>query len=500
MPFFWLNNYHLLQTLLYGTFIVPSNDSLFRHHTRASCSTFFIDLEVLLSNPFLLFPYIASLLAPFPLSLHPTTSNNSSQLTSTNLRVFSFLNNTTIILLRQVRSTSRPHSNMPSFKSVLSASALAFLASTNAHMIMLTPPPYGTPNSSPLDAQGADFPCKSATSSGGTVTDMAIGQKQTLSFKGSAVHGGGSCQVSLTTDNPATKDSKWMVIHSIVGGCPARSSGGNLPENPNGSGADKYDFAIPQGIAPGAYTLAWTWFNKVGNREMYMNCASIKVTGGTSKRETAANETEEYSIPQLSERATPNFPAMFVANIPASNCVTAEGGSVEFPDPGTSVETNSGPFQKPTGPKCQAAGAQQAAAPASGSSSSASGSAAPSGAASSGSGSGSSSGAPDSKAAAPPVAAPVASAAAPSPAVANGSAPAAASAKPSTPAAPAAAGSSTGSCTQPGQSICSPDGKQIGTCTSSNTVTWIPVASGTKCSGGLMVMAGSKRSAKFRLL
>lgn len=332
---------------------------------------------------------------------------------------------------------------------------------------------------------------------------MAIGQKQTLSFKGSAVHGGGSCQVSLTTDNPATKNSKWMVIHSIVGGCPVRNAAGNLPEDPNGSGADKYDFTIPQGVTPGAYTLAWTWFNKVGNREMYMNCASVKVTGGTSKRETAGNETEEYSIPELSARASPNFPAMFVANIPTSNCATADGGSVQFPDPGTSVETNAGTLQKPTGPKCQAAGAQPAAAAASGSSSSGSGSsaaapagsAAPSAAAGGASGSGSSSGAPDSKAAPP-----AASGAAPASAVANGSAPVAAAAKPSAPAAPATAGSSTGSCTQPGQSICSPDGKQIGTCTSGLTVTWIPVASGTKCSGGLMVMAGSKRSAKFRLL
>jgi hypothetical protein len=369
---------------------------------------------------------------------------------------------------------------------------------------MLTPPPYGNPNSSPLEASGADFPCKGATGSGGTVTDMAIGQKQTLSFKGSAVHGGGSCQISLTTDSPATKNSKWMVVHSIVGGCPARSSGGNLPENPDGTGADKYEYTIPQGVAPGAYTLAWTWFNKVGNREMYMNCASVKVTGGTSKRETAGNETEEYSIPELSERATPDLPAMFVANIPATDCTTVDSMSVEFPNPGASVETNGNANKAPTGPKCGAAGAQSAAAPASGSSSSGSASGAASPAApSAASGSGPSSGAPDSKAAAAPVAAPAASGAAPAPAspVANGSAPVAASAKPSAPAAPAAAaGPSTGTCTQPGQSICSPDGKQIGTCTATNTVTWIPVAGGTKCSGGLMVMAGSKRSAKFRLL
>ena len=94
---------------------------------------------------------------------------------------------------------------------------------------------------------------------------MEIGSKQQLSFNGSAVHGGGSCQVSLTTDNPATKNSKWMVIHSIEGGCPARGQAGNMPggENPTEQGGDKYDYTIPQGVAPGKYTLAWTWFNKV---------------------------------------------------------------------------------------------------------------------------------------------------------------------------------------------------------------------------------------------
>ena len=148
---------------------------------------------------------------------------------------------------------------MPSVRSVLAASAIAFFASTNGHMILLTPPPYGNPDSSPLEASGSNFPCKGTSNAGGQTTNMAIGSKQSLSFKGSAVHGGGSCQVSLTTDNPATKNSKWQVIHSIEGGCPARNAAGNLGDNPNLQGGDRYDYTIPQGINPGKYTLAWTW-------------------------------------------------------------------------------------------------------------------------------------------------------------------------------------------------------------------------------------------------
>ena len=147
---------------------------------------------------------------------------------------------------------------MPSFKAILSASAIALLSAANAHMIMIQPPPYGNPNNSPLDAQGANFPCKATSNSGGTVTTMPIGSKQTLKFQGGAVHGGGSCQVSLTTDNPATKNSKWMVIHSIVGGCPARDSAGNIGDNAQAIDPDTYDYTIPQGITPGTYTLAWT--------------------------------------------------------------------------------------------------------------------------------------------------------------------------------------------------------------------------------------------------
>ncbi|KAL9071008.1 MAG: hypothetical protein Q9161_004508 [Pseudevernia consocians] len=400
--------------------------------------------------------------------------------------------------------------------SILSFSALALFVSTaQGHMIMATPPPYGSPDNSPLIADGSNFPCKATSNSGGTVTNMAIGATQKLSFLGESVHGGGSCQVSLTTDAPATKNSKWMVIHSIQGGCPARNQAGNIGADNSASAPDPdtYDFTIPAGITPGAYTLAWTWFNKVGNREMYMNCASIKVTGGSSKRETSLNETEEYAIPELSGRATASFPDMFVANIPVTDCTTAEGADVKFPDPGQSVEMASAnkadALSPPTGPKCGASGDSSGASSgtdaSNAGSSGASGAAAPSMSSAAPAAAAPSVAASPAAAAAPSVAASPAAAAAPSVAAspAAGSAPApvesssGSSAAPASGSGTASTGSSTGSCTTPGQSICSPDGLQIGTCTTENTVTWIPVAAGTKCVGGYMVAAKGKRSAKF---
>ncbi|KAI4087632.1 MAG: hypothetical protein LQ344_006630, partial [Seirophora lacunosa] len=226
----------------------------------------------------------------------------------------------------------------------LLAAALTLLSGTNAHMIMKTPSPYGAAsiNNSPLDPSGSDFPCKQR----GGVYDppasknvMPIGVDQTLSFTGSAVHGGGSCQISLSKDLKPTKSSKWMVIHSIEGGCPAKAEG-NLGNDPNGSGAATFKYKVPSGIDPGEYTLAWTWFNKIGNREMYMNCAPITVTGGTGKRDIMDDDTFNTTANDASDeifKRDADFPEMFKANL-GDGCTTPDSKDVQFPQPGASVE------------------------------------------------------------------------------------------------------------------------------------------------------------------
>ncbi|MCJ1282151.1 hypothetical protein MMC26_001474 [Xylographa opegraphella] len=210
---------------------------------------------------------------------------------------------------------------------------------------MSSPIPYGksTLNNSPLAADGSDFPCKQRPGvydAEGASNTMPIGVNQTLSFIGSATHGGGSCQVSLTTDLNPTASSTWQVIYSILGGCPINAAG-NLPEDPNGDGATKFQFSVPEGISPGKYTLAWTWFNKIGNREMYMNCAPVTVTAATGKRDT-------IKAAPLSKRA--DFPPMFVANA-CGHCTTPddETSVLVFPNPGQYVQyAGSSPFFSPT--------------------------------------------------------------------------------------------------------------------------------------------------------
>ncbi|KAJ0168154.1 hypothetical protein CTA2_9292 [Colletotrichum tanaceti] len=200
------------------------------------------------------------------------------------------------------------------------AFGLASVAS--AHMKMSSPAPYDAANldNSPLAPSGSNFPCKSSSyNAAGASNVYAQGATGELAFIGSAVHGGGSCQVSITYDAKPNKNSVWKVIKSIEGGCPAKNAAGNLGDNANQVNQDKYDFTIPKDMPAGNGTIAWTWFNKIGNREMYMNCGPVTITGSEGSKEA-------YNA----------LPDMFTANI--GNCETEEGTDVMFPNPGNSVD------------------------------------------------------------------------------------------------------------------------------------------------------------------
>ena len=219
------------------------------------------------------------------------------------------------------------------------AFTIATLASyASAHMLMAEPKPYGKIDNSPLEADGSNFPCKGAVNDGSATNTYQAGSTQQLSFIGSAVHGGGSCQVSLTTDKNPTKDSVWKVIHSIEGGCPAKNEAGNFPENANLQAPDKYDFKIPEELAAGDYVLAWTWFNHVGNREMYMNCAAVKIEGSGGSKDHLDS-----------------LPDMFVANV-GNKCETQPNADLAFPNPGSSVSKLKSGLLEPLGTGCQKPG------------------------------------------------------------------------------------------------------------------------------------------------
>jgi hypothetical protein len=376
--------------------------------------------------------------------------------------------------------------------------ALAAASLASGHMIMATPKPYTSPvvDNSPLLPDGSNFPCKASagTQYAGTPISMPIGSSQPLSFTGSAVHGGGSCQISVTYVSPPPKDpSQWDVIYSIEGGCPAKGVAGNLPENPNGDGASTYTFKIPQGVKTNTpATLAWTWFNKIGNREMYMNCAPVTFTGGSSKRDSYDNAT-------MLEARDSSFPAMFTANI-GNGCRTADSADLAFPNPGPVLDKfGSAAYTPPVG-TCAAASAEGP--PAGGS---APGPAAPSGSSAAGTVTSSAPAAPPSSTLAissvpssPPASAPSLppAVAAPAPPVAAPAPPPAASAAP--PAA-GAAGAQTPQtpCSSEGMWNCLPDGASFQQCGSGIWSAVQQLAAGMKCTPG-QSMTFSQSAAKIR--
>jgi hypothetical protein len=249
------------------------------------------------------------------------------------------------------------------FRTIFNLTPLTLLGlawTASAHMTMSKPPPFGHPNNSPLAADGSDFPCKfsaSYSADNTPATTFSLGSVQPLDFVGTAVHGGGSCQISITYDKIPTKASTWKVIYSIEGGCPARNVAGNLPaDNANLPDPDTYSFTVPSSLPTGNATVGWTWFNNVGNREMYMNCGPITITGGSSKRDEVfdpQNGTELVTRDQAAYEALPN---MFVANI-GNGCGTVSSTDLIFPDPGSVVDKLAATphYASPTG-KCATAG------------------------------------------------------------------------------------------------------------------------------------------------
>ena len=132
--------------------------------------------------------------------------------------------------------------NMKNSFIALALVATLLLSSVNAHVKLKSPMPYRATTQepqnavsqdydmkSPLDPSGNNFPCKGYhKDKQGTqsLVDWAAGSTQTMTFEGSATHGGGSCQASLSEDGGAT----WKVMKSFLGGCPLKDASFTVPK------------------------------------------------------------------------------------------------------------------------------------------------------------------------------------------------------------------------------------------------------------------------------
>jgi len=186
---------------------------------------------------------------------------------------------------------------------------------------------------SPLLGTGGDFPCKGylqdlGTPAGAPTASWPAGSQQQLSLTGGAAHEGGSCQLSISYDSGKT----FKVIKSIEGGCVNKAGGDQ-----------SFDFTVPADAKAGDAVFAWTWFNNTGNREMYMNCAAVTISG---------SGTNDLS----------GNPDMFVANV-GNDCGTTEGTDVKFPNGGSDVQVISEAELAPPTGSCSAAAPAPAPAP-----------------------------------------------------------------------------------------------------------------------------------------
>ncbi|CAG8900834.1 unnamed protein product [Penicillium nalgiovense] len=189
------------------------------------------------------------------------------------------------------------------------------LATTvSAHIQMSKPYPIRSPlnkdakgqkdysYTNPLSTSGSDYPCKGyADDDFEAVATWQPGSSQEIQLEGSAVHGGGSCQLALTYD----KGKTFKVIQSMEGDCPIDK---------------KYEFEVPR-------------THQVAPKPMVDEKNTKKEHSNKSNNQTPNNKPSSHTTNAKS--SFDSLPDLFLANIDqAGKCVTIEGEPVHFPKPG----------------------------------------------------------------------------------------------------------------------------------------------------------------------
>jgi hypothetical protein len=119
----------------------------------------------------------------------------------------------------------------------------------------------------------------------------------------------------------------------MIGGCPLTT---------------QYDFTIPSYSPSGVALFAWTWFNEIGNREMYMTCAHVQILGSSASRRSRSKRQGTFT-------SLSSLPNIWRANTEGLNtCGTTEGLDIVFPEPGPDViyagtRSSSSPLDTQTG-------------------------------------------------------------------------------------------------------------------------------------------------------
>lgn len=120
------------------------------------------------------------------------------------------------------------------------AALALLLGSAGGHMVMNKPTPYNLDiqpllQVDPMSGSTYPFPCHNKYSFTSR-TPIEAGTATLVNFTGGAQHAGGSCQFSITYDEPVdggdwNKSAEFKTIYSIIGGCPVEvtDESRNLP-------------------------------------------------------------------------------------------------------------------------------------------------------------------------------------------------------------------------------------------------------------------------------
>ncbi|KAJ2399531.1 hypothetical protein GGI23_002599, partial [Coemansia sp. RSA 2559] len=112
------------------------------------------------------------------------------------------------------------------------------------------------------------------------------GESVTIKFNpNAAIHSGGNMEFSISYDGGKT----FAVVHQVLRYAFLNGKPAGLT---NTAQVLEYTFTLPKELPNSdSAVFAWTWVNASGNREFYMNCADVKITGSTSKSYTAKEVT-----------------------------------------------------------------------------------------------------------------------------------------------------------------------------------------------------------------
>lgn len=100
------------------------------------------------------------------------------------------------------------------------------------------------------------FPCKGFPK--GPVVATFEKNEITITLEGTATHGGGHCQFGISYDN-----NNFVVLKTVLNDCLLNTM--------------SYSYEIPKYARGDNITVFWSWVNRIGNREYYMECADVNV-------------------------------------------------------------------------------------------------------------------------------------------------------------------------------------------------------------------------------